>query len=465
MRLTSYGGAGGQVTGSCHLLETKDHRVLIDCGFFQGRGGDDANRAALPFDPAQVDFLVLTHAHLDHTGRIPLLVQRGFQGQIVSTAATYDLARLILLDSAEIQVEDARRKAKRKAQRAGRELREPLYDVEDVLDALDLFDTFPRYDQKVELGEGLSLTFRDAGHILGSAFAELEVREGRRKMRRITFSGDLGNLDKPLIRDPQLPSEADLVVMESTYGDRNHRAFDDSVDEFRKALQDALERGGNVIIPSFALERSQELLYILYEFYRAGDLPKCKIFLDSPLAIDSTKVYTKHGDCFDEDALKLAQEGGNPFHFDALEYVRHNEDSREINEMHGGAIIIAGAGMCTGGRVLHHLRHNLWRTQSSVIFVGFASEGTLGREIIEGRPSVSIFGEDIPVRAKIHTINGFSGHAGQKTLLDWLDATGEPEKILLVHGEDRARTALSRQINEGMGLSAHLQAMNEGVDL
>jgi metallo-beta-lactamase family protein len=183
------------------------------------------------------------------------------------------------------------------------------------------------------------------------------------------------------------------------------------------------------------------------------------------LAIDSTKVYTKHGDCFDEDALKLAQEGGNPFHFDALEYVRHNEDSREINEIHGGAIIIAGAGMCTGGRVMHHLRHNLWRAQSSVIFVGFASEGTLGREIIEGRPSVSIFGEDIPVRAKIHTINGFSGHAGQKTLLDWLDATGEPEKILLVHGEDRARAALSRQINEGMGLSAHLQAMNEGVDL
>lgn len=464
MRLTCHGAAGGAVTGSCHLLETEQHRILIDCGYFQGQGSSERNREGFPFDPASIDFLLLTHAHLDHCGRLPLLVKRGFQGQIVSTLATHDLARLIMMDSAQIQQESRRRRSRRRAKRQGRDVLPPLYDVDDVLDALDFFEIFAVYDQRLELADGLAVTFRDAGHILGSAFLELEVREGRR-WRRVTFSGDLGNLDKPLIRDPQVPSEADIVVMESTYGERNHRPFDDSVEEFRQAVVSTLERGGNVLIPAFALERSQELLYVLHGFYRAGDLPRCRIFLDSPLAIDCTRIFTKHGDCFDEEALELSRDGANPFHFEPLEYVRHPDDSREINGYHGGSIIIAGSGMCTGGRILHHLRHNLWRPSSAVVFVGYSAEGTLGREILEGQPQVRIFEEEIPVRATIHTINGFSGHAGQQTLLDWVDATGEPERVFLVHGEDKAREVLGRQIGEGLGMPVHLPGAHESMEI
>jgi metallo-beta-lactamase family protein len=463
MRLTCHGAAGGDVTGSCHLLETDHHRILIDCGFYQGGGSGERNQEEFGFDPASIDFLLVSHAHLDHTGRIPLLVKRGFQGQIVSTLATYDLARLIMMDSAELQLE-ARRRARRHAKRQGRDPQPPLYDVDDVLDALDFFESFPRYDQRLELDDGLAVTFRDAGHILGSAFIELEIGHGRRK-RRVTFSGDLGNLDKPLIRDPQEPAHADLVILESTYGERNHRPFDDSVEEFREAVVSTLERGGNVLIPAFALERSQEILYILHNFYRAGALPRCQIYLDSPMAIDCTKIFTKHRDCFDDEAMALEAKGENPFHFEPLQYVRHADDSRELNSVEGGAIIIAGSGMCTGGRIMHHLRHNLWRPNAAVVFVGYASHGTLGRQIIDRRPEVRIFDEHIPVRAQVHTIGGFSGHAGQQTLLDWLDATGEPERVFLVHGEDKAREALGRKIDEGLGLPVHLPKVGEGIAL
>lgn len=466
MQLICY-GAAGTVTGSCHMLKTEDYNILIDCGFFQGGKLFNRNEDEFLFDPADVDFLLITHAHLDHIGRVPLLVKRGFTGRIVSTMATYDLARLMLLESAELQ-EEAARRAARRAKRAGEEPPEPLYNVEDVLDTIEYFDTFAAYDEAVELDEGLVVTFRDAGHILGSAFIEVEVAEGRgrrAKRRRITFSGDLGNLDKPLVRDPQIPEEADVVVMESTYGGRDHRAFDDSVEEFRKVLVETLERGGNVIIPSFALERSQELLYVLHGFWRAGDLPRCTIYLDSPLAIDATRIFTKHGDCFDEEALALAAEGGNPFSFPPLRYTRHSDESRAINLIQSRAIIIAGSGMVTGGRVLHHIKHNGWRPECSIVFVGFAAQGTTGRAIIDGVSPVRLYGDSVEIRAQVHTINGFSGHAGQKTLLDWVGRAGQPEKVVLVHGEDRARETLAHRIEESYGLQCVMPQVGDVIEL
>lgn len=464
MRL-SFHGAADTVTGSCHLLQTADHNILFDCGFFQGAGLGERNASPFPFDPASIDYVLLSHAHLDHCGRIPMLVKEGFTGRIVSTMATYDLARLVMLDAAGIQAEDARRR-NRKRSRSGEPEAKPLFDTEDVLDSLDFFDTFVSYDETLELERGLKVTYRDAGHILGSAFIELQVQEKPYgPTRRITFSGDLGNLDKPLIRDPQTPSPADIVIMESTYGDRNHRNFDDSVEEFKEAILTTLERGGNVVIPTFALERAQELLYVLYLFYTAGDLPRCRIFLDSPMAIDATRVFTKHGDCFDEEALALAAEGGNPFRFPALTYTRHPDDSRAINGHKSGAIILAGSGMCTGGRVQHHLRHNLWRPECSVIFVGFAAEGTLGRQIVEGERVVDIMGEPIANNAQIWTINGFSAHAGQQTLLDWLDNTGSPETVFLVHGEDKAEEAFAHQIDETLGLHVKRPELDESFEV
>ncbi|MEL6180556.1 MAG: MBL fold metallo-hydrolase, partial [Myxococcota bacterium] len=356
----------------------------------------------------------------------------------------------------------------RKRHRQGEEQVEPLYTVEDVLECLDFFDTFVIYDETLELTEELTVTYRDAGHILGSAFIELTVTEGRRRRastRRITYSGDLGNLDKPLIRDPQIPSEADIVVLESTYGDRNHRPFDDSVDEFRQAIVSTLERGGNVLIPSFALGRAQELLYVLHDFYRAGDLPRCRIFLDSPMAINATRVFTKHGDCFDQEALALAESGQNPFAFEPLRYTRHSDDSREINTYRSGAIIVAGSGMCTGGRILHHLKHNLWRPECSVIFVGYAARGTLGRRIIDGDETVRIHGEEVANRAQVWTIGGFSAHAGQQTLLDWIDQTGDPEMTFLVHGEEKAQQVLAHQLDEGLGMSVQRPKFGDGFDI
>jgi metallo-beta-lactamase family protein len=465
MRITFH-GAADTVTGSCHLLETSQHKILFDCGTFQGHGLSDRNAEKFPFDPSEIDFVFLSHAHLDHCGRLPLLTQAGFEGQIVCTWATHDLARLVLLDSASMMEEDARRR-NRGRRRTGQDKVEPLYRVEDVMETLDRFDVCVSYDEPLELEKGLRVTFRDAGHILGSAFIELKVTEpgAGGPARRITYSGDLGNLDKPLIRDPQNPSPADVVILESTYGDRNHRAFDDSVEEFKRAVVTTLARGGNAIIPSFALERAQELLYLLHGFYRAGDLPRCQIFLDSPMAIDATKIFSKHGECFDEEALALAAAGGNPFDFELLHYVRHTDDSREINNIRSGAIIIAGSGMCTGGRILHHLRHNLWRPECSVIFPGYCAEGTPGRRIIDGEATISVSGQPVANRAEIWTINGFSAHAGQQTLVDWLDETGDPELILLVHGEDRAEEALAHQIDEALGMTVERPKLGQTIEL
>lgn len=442
MRLTSYGAALG-VTGSCHLLEVGDAKFLLDCGIFQGEGQGERNEEPLPFDPKSIDTLIVSHAHLDHIGRIPLLVKEGFRGRIISTRPTYELARISLLDSARILDYDARR-ANRKRPKGTPPIT-PLYEEEDVLEALDMWNEYLEYDRAFAVSDELEVTPMDAGHILGSSFLCMTLTEGATK-RKMIFSGDLGNVDKPIIRDPFVPPEADIVLLESTYGDRNHQPFSNTRREVIEAINETLARNGNALIPSFALERSQELLYVLYEAWRDGELPKhAHIYLDSPMAIDATRIFTRHPDCYDEETVALASSGGNPFRFDALTYSRHTDESMRINNHSAGAIIIAGSGMLTGGRILHHLRRNLHREECSVIFCGYQATGTLGRKIIEGELQVEILQHIVPVRSQVHTINGFSGHAGQDTLTWWAKHTNA-KKILLVHGETRAKEALGTHL-------------------
>ena len=432
--MLSFHGAAQAVTGSCHLLEADGLKLLVDCGLYQGRHEIvDENRAAFGFDPGEIDLLLLTHAHLDHCGRIPLLVKQGFRGEIIATAATRELARLVLLDSAHVHEEEARR-AERRAHRRDETPAPPLYTVAEALWCIDRFGRAAAYGEPIALGPAGAATFVDAGHILGSAALVVDIgRGGARK--RIVFSGDIGVAGHPIVRDPVPPPRADYVVMETTYGDRLHRSLESSVEELWQAVHETLERGGNAIIPTFALERSQELLFFLREGIEQGRLPRTlPVFLDSPMAISATEITRRHPECFD-DNTRRALAIGDPFALPGLRFSREASDSIALNRLSGGAVIIAGSGMCAGGRVRHHLRHNLWRGQSSVIFVGYAAEGTLARQIIDGARSVEIFGEAVQVNARIHTINGFSAHADQAGLLAWHAATGEPAMTFLVHGD------------------------------
>ncbi|WP_322628959.1 MBL fold metallo-hydrolase [Halothiobacillus sp.] len=432
----SFHGANRDVTGSCHLLEVQGKRILIDCGLYQGgRELDEENAEDFGFDPSSIDMLLLTHAHLDHCGRIPLLVKRGFTGEIVTASATRELTRVVLLDSAHLQEEEAERHA-RQAHRHGHRPREALYGTLDALNAMDQFGRAVTYGETLELAPNLTATFYDAGHILGSASIRIEETDGKR--RSIIFSGDLGNKGRPILRDPQIPPHADTVVMETTYGDRQHKALGPSIDEFYTAITETFARGGNVIVPTFALERAQEVLYHLRAGIEAGRLPhNLPVFLDSPMAISATEIFRRHPECYDAEARDLFDHGHDPFALPALRFVRETADSIALNRLVGGAVIMAGSGMCTGGRVRHHLRHNLWRKESSVVFVGFAAPGTLARILIDGAKRVKLFGEEIPVRAHLYTINGFSAHADQEELLAWHGAL-KPARTILVHGEEKA---------------------------
>lgn len=431
MYITSYGAAEG-VTGSCHLLEVGSSRVLLDCGIFQGRGTREKNEPPFPFDPSAIDHVIVSHAHLDHIGRLPLLFKEGFRGKVWSTRATYELARLSLLDSASVLDHDARQRNRNRAE--GEPKIVPIYDEEDVLDLVELWKPALYYDEQTVITAGVSVIPHDAGHILGSSFLQFELREGP-ELVRFTFSGDLGNINKPIIGDPKPGVPSDIVMLESTYGNRNHRPFSESVSELETAIRETFARGGNVVIPSFALERAQELLYVLYEGWRGGRIPDtARIFLDSPMAISATRIFERHTDLFDADALALHAQGGDPFDFDALRYTRATRDSMEINHLRKNAIILAGSGMVTGGRVIHHLRHNLLRSECSVVFIGFQAEGTTGRQIINGAKFATLHGQSIPVEAQIYTVNGFSGHAGQSALTDWAKQS-QANKVLLVHGE------------------------------
>jgi metallo-beta-lactamase family protein len=440
----SFLGACGTVTGSMYLITTdKKRKILVDGGVFQGEW-EDLNHSSFPFDPYEIDYVILTHAHLDHIGRLPKLVKEGFEGKILGTTATLDLARIILMDAAKLQSEEFETQKKRN-DRKGIETPEPLYTLEDAIATMSYFKPISGYDKEIEILEGVTITWRDAGHILGSAFLEMTI-DGH----KLVFSGDLGNRNKPIIRDPESikMKDAELIVVESTYGSRLHKSIEESKEEFLNALKETLPKG-NVVIPSFAIERAQDLLYYIREFKEEGLLSKdVKVFLDSPLAISATNIFRAHKECFDDEARELLKQKRDLFSFPNLFFTRSKEASMEINNIKSGAIIIAGSGMCTGGRIKHHLKHNLWREECAVIFVGYQAAGTLGRRIVDGEKEVEIYGETVKVNSKIYTINGFSAHADQQEILDWVSPVDKNTKVVITHGEEVERDALAEKLKE-----------------
>ena len=449
----AFHGADRTVTGSCHLVECAGVRLLIDCGLAQGsRETEQRNREAFGFDPADVNFVLLTHAHLDHCGRLPLLAKRGFRGEIIATAATRELARVVMLDAAHLHEEEARRNLRRLPHRRGQEPEaatdvEPLYTVLDSLNCLDRFGRTVSYGVAIELAPGVRVTFFDAGHILGSASIFLELQENGRG-QTVTFSGDLGNRGRPLLRSPVAPPRSHVAVMETTYGDRLHKPIAPSIEELFAAISEAFERGGNVVIPTFALERAQEVLWCLRQGHDQGRLPPLmQVFLDSPMAISATQIFERHPECFEPHIARQFGVGKDPFSLPGLHFTREATDSIAINRFRSGAVILAGAGMCNGGRVRHHLRQNLWRESCAIVFVGYAARGTLARRIIDGAKSVQIFDEEIPVRARIHTINGFSAHADRDELLEWHRQV-RPERTFLVHGEEDVMHAFAALLRD-----------------
>ncbi|WP_024852194.1 MBL fold metallo-hydrolase RNA specificity domain-containing protein [Hydrogenovibrio kuenenii] len=456
-------GAAETVTGSCHLLQLKNGpKILIDCGMFQGHTDHD-NSDPFGFDPKEVDILLITHAHLDHVGRIPKLVKEGFDGRIISLRATMELAEVILLDSAKIMQEDYKTHYK-KAQRRGEEekVHLPLYDLDDARDVFDLNIQYAEYDKPISMGKNLHATFRNAGHILGSATIQIDFEE-EGVMKTVVFSGDLGNQKDLILQSPEYVKKADALYIESTYGDRNHRSLDASIEEFKKAVKDTLINQGNVIIPSFAVERTQELLLLLKQMYYDKELPTCKIFLDSPMAIRATRIYSQYVQELNEVANDFLERDGSVFDFPYLEYTLKGEDSMKINDEESGCIIIAGSGMCTGGRILHHFKHRLWNPRNSVIFVGYQAVGTLGRLMVDGAESIRIYREEIKVNAKIYMINGFSAHADQQELLAWMGQFEQLDKVFLIHGERDKQEVFKTAIEDKLHKTVHIVEHAEGV--
>jgi metallo-beta-lactamase family protein len=442
-------GAAGQVTGSMHLVEAAGKRVLLDCGMQQGSQElEAANADPFPFDPASIDALVLSHAHIDHVGRVPLLVRRGFRGPIWTQRATADLVPIMLMDAASLAESDAERQNRKRGR--GEPEAVPLYSREDVRDAVERLQPLP-YDVRTPILDGVEIALRDAGHILGSASIELWA-DGR----KLVFSGDLGPRGTPILRDPTPIREADLVLMESTYGDRNHRERSATIRELGDILDAAWRDGGNVLIPAFAVGRSQELLYWFARHWDDWNLARWRIFLDSPMAGKVVKVYDRHHELFDAEAKATWRGTPNPFRLPNLHITETADESMAINRIERGAIVIAGSGMANGGRILHHLKHNIGRRGTHVVFVGYQSVGTLGRRLVDGARWVRIHGHDQRVGARIHTVGGLSAHADQQGLLDWFAHFEPTPRVALVHGEDQAREALAGEIGERHGVAAEL---------
>ncbi len=442
MKLTFFGAAHA-VTGSCHCLEVNGRKILIDCGLQQGRDEHDDN--ALDFSPSYIDYVLVTHAHIDHSGRIPLLVKEGFSGPIYTTRLTAQLLSIMLRDSAHIQESDAQWQ-NQKGKRAGREEVEPLYTLTDAEEALQLLNT-QEYGQIFELCEGVEVRFCDAGHLLGSSCVEIWATENG-VTKKLVFSGDLGNVDQPVIRDPSFVTEADYVIMESTYGDRNHQPPESYTEALAALIDDVFSKGGNIVIPSFAVGRTQELLYFLREIKNEGmvkSVPNFTVCVDSPLAAEATKIYAGdlHG-YLDEEAIAVLQGGDNLFTFPGLTLTQSTEESKALNMDKSSKIIISASGMCDAGRIRHHLKHNLWRPECAVVFVGYQGEGTLGRRLLEGAKSVKLFGEEIAVRARILNFPGLSSHADRDHLLDWIGHfSPKPDQVFVVHGDSlRSQTSL-----------------------
>jgi metallo-beta-lactamase family protein len=440
-------GANQQVTGSCYLLETETVRVLVDCGLYQEREYQARNWDPFPVSPETIDMLLLTHVHLDHCGLIPKLVREGFSGPILLTPPSKALLPIVLLDSARIQEEDASYKKKRhkKEGRKGPYPEIPLYTVEDAERALVLVKDVP-YKKCIPLKDQWEARFHDAGHILGSAIVEVIIREKGRK-ETVLFSGDLGQWNRPLMKDPALFDHGDYIVLETTYGNRDHDDPEDVDKLLCDIINETVERGGNVVIPTFAIERAQELLYHLGRLSRQNRIPYLMTFLDSPMALDVTEVFMQYQEYLDKDVLELLRAGKEPFGFPGLRLTRTTVESKSINSIRGSTIIMAGSGMCTGGRIKHHLVHNIGRQESTILFVGYQAQGTLGRQILDGKPEVRIHGINYPVRAKVEQIQGFSAHAGRQELFGWLDAfRSPPARLFLTHGEKESSQSFSDSI-------------------
>ena len=463
MKLRFY-GADRCVTGSCHCLEVNGKHILVDCGLQQGR--DEIDNTALPFHPGSIDVVLVTHAHIDHSGRIPMLIKNGFQGKIITTRLTADLLDIMLQDSAHIQEQDAEYQ-NRKNKRAGRPEVEPIYTVADALRVREFIQTC-EYGEEVPVVEGVTARFIDAGHLLGSASIKLTCHEGD-ETRTVVFSGDIGNVDQPIIRDPQFFDSADYVLTESTYGDRNHTEVWSYTDELAEIIDETLGKGGNVVIPSFAVGRTQELLYFIREIKDQGlvkSVPDFPVYIDSPLAKAATTVFCGdlHG-YLDEAALELVKDGTHMFSFPNLHLVETTEESRMLNLDKTPKIIISASGMCDAGRIRHHLKHNLWRANSAVVFVGFQSPGTLGRKLLDGAESVKLFGEEIAVKAKVVNFQGLSSHADHDHLIEWIKAFDpKPAHVFVVHGDADVAPAFADELCS-LGFSAHAAKFTESYDL
>lgn len=460
MIITPHGAAGGEVTGSAYLLETTHARVLVDCGLFQGGKKAEALNK-IPGGPktGTVDAVLITHAHLDHVGRLPLLTQCGYAGAIFATPATIQLAGLVLRDSAKVQRFDAERR-NRRLERAGKTLLTPLYTIEEVEKILTQFRPVP-YQQPVEVAPGIRAIWAEAGHMLGSASLQLLIEdEGRTK--RVVFSGDLGPVHAPILREFEPFKEADTVILESTYGDRNHRSLGETINEFESIVQEAVRDRGRILVPTFAIGRAQLLTLLLASMFRERKVERFPVFLDSPMAIEAARILTEHPDLYDVEMRKFLRDGDMKADLRTLQATGSAEESQRINQVPGPCFIMAGAGMCNAGRILHHLKHNLWKPQTHVIIVGFQSEGSLGRRLVDGAKEVRIFGEMIQVKAKIHTLGGFSAHAGQRDLLTWFSAmAAQRPHVFLTHGEDRAREVLAERLRTLHHVQVKLPALGE----
>jgi metallo-beta-lactamase family protein len=463
MKISLIGAAGGEVTGSCYSVQTKQARILVDCGLFQGGKKSEALNRPPTSPNRKLDAVLLTHGHLDHTGRLPLLAKMGYTGRIYGTAATLDMTGLILRDSARLQLADTERKNLRRM-RAGEPLQEPLYTPDDAETVIKQLRPVP-YQKPFSVAPGINAIWTDSGHMLGSASIQLTVSE-EDKTKHVVFSGDLGPRSAPMLREFEPFQNADLLFLESTYGGRDHRSFKETVAEFERIVIDAVRSGGKMLVPTFAIGRAQLITLLLGKMFRAGKVKPFPIFLDSPMAIEATNIYVKHMELFDDEMKAFIRDRPLRADLKTMKPTATANESRAINDVRGACLVMAGAGMCNGGRILHHLRANLWKPNTHVLIVGYQGHGSLGRRLIDGEKEVKIFGEKIAMKATIHTLGGFSAHAGQTDLLHWFDfiAPSKP-RVILTHGEDDQCAALAKLIQRRHRLPSKLPKMGETIEI
>ena len=461
-------GAAKTVTGSCYYIDTGKFKFLVDCGAFQGdREVDKLNKEPFQFDPAKIDIVFLTHAHFDHCGRLPMLVKQGFKGRIVSTQPTRDLTRIVLLDSANLQGEEYERWIERNNGDEESEeayAKKPLYTEQDVEETMNLFEVYP-YGDSVNLHNGCEFRMRDAGHIIGSCIFEFWLTNEAGRTRKIVFSGDLGQPGARIVKDPDMIREADYVVVESTYGDRLHKDKDETTLELLSILKDAQKTEGNILIPSFAIERTQEVLYEINLFVENRLLEGLPVYLDSPMANKATEVFRQYPSFYDEDARRLLDKGDDPFDFPGFHKIESVDESKRLIDKRG-VVIMAGSGMCTGGRILHHIKNNIMYPKTHMIFVGYQVKGTLGRDIVDGATTIKVFGEEIEVNAQIHTLGGFSAHGDQRDMRYWVRSFGHsPKRIFITHGEEDIAFKFAGNLQQDLKVDTLVPDMNEIVEL